>query len=115
MPVIYKIFLFLLLKQGLSNKTDNAVPVSFYNNSYFAMPIFTTLYIEGDETMLEEAINLCQFPAPDIIEKRYMQTSSTSNAIMVFKELTDESKRSLTQQLIRQMAGRIRIEWKEIN
>src|SRR5260221_13322222 len=113
MLTAFKIFLFLL-QHGLIVSGNLAMGESEPYAVAFPLPMLTILHIEGDENVLEETIVICQGIAPEATVTREPGSVFTAFRVnIVFDGITEDTKRTLTRQLIQRVAGRAMIKWKE--
>jgi len=118
MPIIFKIVVFLLMKQACGLlKDDHAVNSSVYNDSLLSvtitMPSPDLLRLQGDPVALEAAILLCERYSPVAISRdldnNFPQASRVS---LRFAGIAEESRSAISLQLIQQLTGRLLVEWR---
>lgn len=117
MPILYKIFLFLLIKSGAVMLGKGNQEPSAYSNSTSVqntmMSFKPILSLQGDIQFLEEAITICQEYLPAGIDRHYDQgLPEASRAVIQFHQMADECRTKISHQLIIRLAGKILVEWK---
>lgn len=116
MPIIFKIFLFLLLKQGASVLKNDEGATLCDNNSFsqsLSMLQTTMLNLQGDSSALEEAIAICEMYRPADVQRAFNANLPTgSTASVRFDQIADENRSQISKQLILRLTGKVWVEWK---
>jgi len=108
-PLLFKIFLFLMFKQNMSDK----ISLQYETKATIlkSFPIVSILVLEGDESSLEVAINNCSMVLPTLVivhEPNFEK--GISLARLQYKDLLFSTRQQLERQL-HQYKGRINIHW----
>lgn len=118
MPVIFKIFLFLLLKGGARVlKTDaSGTGGSVFIQSSYIMPNTTVLHLQGDPAALEEALTICYgFGQVNITRDFNQGLPEGSKMVIQFEQMNETLRTRISHQVVLQLTGRVLVEWKAIN
>lgn len=114
MPILYKIFLFFLLKGGAGFLKSDPGFLCEPPFIQLSMPSQTILNLQGDPSALEEAITICEAYRPVEVERNFNVGVPQASKISVdFGVIADEMRTRISHQLILQLTGKILVEWTE--
>ncbi len=115
MPVLFKIFLFLLLKGG-AGVFQNDGTSNLCDNNIIQFPFMlqtTTLHLQGDPSALEDAIEICHVFIQGEIERDFNTDVPAASRVRIrFDKIADQQRTQLSHQLILRLTGRVLVEWK---
>jgi hypothetical protein len=113
MPVLFKIFLFFLLQQGVKTVPDNCDP-STSPNTVLLTSSDVTLMVASNSELLEEVINLCTLLDNSCEVKRETVTQPAGVQLelinLSFKNLSIATRYKIMERL-QPMQNKVSLQW----